>query len=167
MVYCSSPEVFNNSKEELFNIILLLGLFKRHILLYNQLLLYPVLYMHFHSIPITNFILVMQRTINNLRLKGKLRAGIFHFYSRDRRYTARMSTQVIFVCVNSANCFSKCIQKAPGRFYTRRKFHFYGKYAKPTPRNWNMSRFQFRPFSFHKIGVSQDEFSAEALSKSE
>lgn len=113
MAYCSSPEVLNNCKEEkgLFNIILLLGLFGRHVLPYNQF------YMHLHSVPITNFILVMQRTINNLRLKRNLRAGIFHFCSRDRWYAASTSTQVIFVhatLIRQIAFQTKCMQKVPG-----------------------------------------------------
>lgn len=127
MAYCFSPEVLNNCEEEkrLFNVILLLGLFGRHVLLYNQLLLYPALHMHLHSVPITNFILVMQRTINNLRLKRNLRAGIFHFCSRDRWYAASTSTQVIFVhatLIQQIAFQTKCVQKVPGDFTQEESF---------------------------------------------
>lgn len=119
MAYCFSSEVLNNCKEEkeLLNVILLLGFLVRHVLLYYQLLLYAILYMHLHSVPITNFFLVMQRTINNLRLKRNLRAGIFHFCSRDRWYAASMSTQVIFVhatLIQQIAFQTKCMQKVPG-----------------------------------------------------
>lgn len=114
----ASPQRFSTTVEKgLFNSILLLCLFGRHILLYNQLLSYPVLYTHLHSVPITNFILVMQRTINNLRLKRNLRAGIFHFCSRDRWYSASTSTQVIFVhamLIQQIAFQTKCMQKVPG-----------------------------------------------------
>lgn len=148
MASCFSPEVLNNCKEEkeLLNVILMQGLLGRHILFYNQFLLYPALYMHLHSVPIINFILVMQRTINNLRLKRNLRAGIFHFCSRDRWYAASMSTQVIFVhatLIQQIAFQTKCMQKVPGDSTREESFVSMANVPNPYPESEIQTEFSF------------------------